>query len=170
MSETCWANKKWNNIASDIKLVLHSSTITMMHGPIYIRFSTRSMFSWHAVNKMTLLNNYGATQIKIQGKKILSMFSIHEISEFISSFKTKTRYICAIFQCNLVINTWAFIFKKARTYFKANGVVVCLYRGGHSQFSIPFMYNVNILWTKKGNIRKYTTFCGGINEDGERKS
>jgi len=29
---------------------------------------------------------------------------------------------------------------------------------------------VNILWTKKGNIGKYTTFCGGINEDGERKS
>jgi len=22
----------------------------------------------------------------------------------------------------------------------------------------------------KGNIRKYMTFCGGINEDGERKS
>ena len=32
------------------------------------------------------------------------------------------------------------------------------------------MYNVNILWTKKGNIREYETFCGGINEDGERKS
>jgi len=32
------------------------------------------------------------------------------------------------------------------------------------------MYNVNILWTKKGNIRRYMTFCGGINEDGERKS
>ena len=30
--------------------------------------------------------------------------------------------------------------------------------------------NVNILKTKKGNIRKYKTFCGGINEDGERKS
>jgi hypothetical protein len=28
---------------------------------------------------------------------------------------------------------------------------------------------VNILLTKKGNIRKYTTFCGGINEDAERK-
>ena len=26
------------NIASDIKLVFHSSTITMMHGPINIRF------------------------------------------------------------------------------------------------------------------------------------
>ena len=31
------------------------------------------------------------------------------------------------------------------------------------------MWNVIILWTKKGNIMKYTTFCGGINEDGERK-
>ena len=39
MSETCWAHKKWNKIASDIKLVLYSSTITMMHGPIYIRFT-----------------------------------------------------------------------------------------------------------------------------------
>ena len=37
MSETCWACKKWNKIASDIKLVLYSSTITMMHGPINIR-------------------------------------------------------------------------------------------------------------------------------------
>ena len=38
MSETCWALNKWNKIASDIKLVFHSSTITMMHGPINIRF------------------------------------------------------------------------------------------------------------------------------------
>jgi len=37
-SETCWAHKKWNKIASDIKLVFYSSTITMMHGPISIRF------------------------------------------------------------------------------------------------------------------------------------
>ena len=39
MSETCWAHKKWNKIASDIKMVFHSSTITMMHGPINIRFT-----------------------------------------------------------------------------------------------------------------------------------
>ena len=38
MSETCWAHKKWNKIASDIKLVFYSSTITMMHGPISIKF------------------------------------------------------------------------------------------------------------------------------------
>jgi len=36
MSETCWAHKKWNKISSDMKLVFHSSTITMMHGPINI--------------------------------------------------------------------------------------------------------------------------------------
>jgi len=38
MSETCWAHKKWNKIASDIKLVFYSSNITMMHGPINIRY------------------------------------------------------------------------------------------------------------------------------------
>ena len=37
MSETCWAHKKWNKIASDIMLVFYSSTITMTHGPINIR-------------------------------------------------------------------------------------------------------------------------------------
>ena len=39
MSKTCWAHKKWNKIASDNKLVLYSSTITMMHGPINKRFT-----------------------------------------------------------------------------------------------------------------------------------
>ena len=42
MSETCRAHNKWNKIASDIKLVFHSSTIAMMHGPINIRYE--SMF------------------------------------------------------------------------------------------------------------------------------
>ena len=39
MSETCWVHKKWNKIASDTKLVFYSSTITMMHGPINIRYT-----------------------------------------------------------------------------------------------------------------------------------
>ena len=38
ISEICWVHKKWNKIASDIKLVFYSSTITMMHGPINIWF------------------------------------------------------------------------------------------------------------------------------------
>jgi len=37
LSETCWSHKKWNKIASDIKLVFDSSTITLMYGPISIR-------------------------------------------------------------------------------------------------------------------------------------
>ena len=37
MSEKCWAHNKWNKTESDIKLVFHSSTIAMMHGPINIR-------------------------------------------------------------------------------------------------------------------------------------
>ena len=40
ISETCWAHKKWNKIASDIKLVFYSSIITMMHGPINTRLFT----------------------------------------------------------------------------------------------------------------------------------
>ena len=39
MSETCWAHKKLNKIASDIKLVFYSSAITVMHGPINIRIT-----------------------------------------------------------------------------------------------------------------------------------
>jgi hypothetical protein len=46
MSETCWAHKKENKIASDIKLVFHSSTITMMHGPINIK-----RLIWFCVSK-----------------------------------------------------------------------------------------------------------------------
>ena len=37
LSETCSAHMKRNKIASDIKLVFYSSTITMMHGPVNIR-------------------------------------------------------------------------------------------------------------------------------------
>jgi len=40
MPETCWAHKKWNKMASDIKLVFYSLTITMMQqGPINVRFT-----------------------------------------------------------------------------------------------------------------------------------
>ena len=54
MSETCWAHKKWNKIASDIKLVFYSSTNTMMRGPINIR--------WKFYNTYVL--SYRTIQIK----------------------------------------------------------------------------------------------------------
>ena len=34
MSETCWALNKWNKIASDIKLVFHSSKLTLYLSPL----------------------------------------------------------------------------------------------------------------------------------------
>ena len=40
MSETCWAHKKWNKIASENKLVFHSSTI---HTFIYARHLEQSL-------------------------------------------------------------------------------------------------------------------------------
>jgi len=52
MSETCWAHKKWNKIASDIKLIFYSSAITMMHGPINIRnFRYSWNFCWLNMNQ-----------------------------------------------------------------------------------------------------------------------
>ena len=36
MSETCWAHKKWNKIASDIKLVFYSSTMSVHIQPLSV--------------------------------------------------------------------------------------------------------------------------------------
>ena len=48
MSETCWVHNKWNKMASDIKSVFHSSTITrtMMHGAINIRSCISVQYLW----------------------------------------------------------------------------------------------------------------------------
>jgi len=45
---------RWNKIASDIKLVFYSSTITMMHGPINIRFNILLTF-YYIFNKFYAL-------------------------------------------------------------------------------------------------------------------
>jgi len=45
MSEACWAHKKWNKIASDIKLVFYSSAVTMMHGRINVSYPSSWGFS-----------------------------------------------------------------------------------------------------------------------------
>ena len=37
MSEICWAHKKWNKVASDIKLVFHSSTVLKLWVPTKAR-------------------------------------------------------------------------------------------------------------------------------------
>ena len=59
MSETCWAHKKWKKTASDIKLVFHSSTITMTHGPINVRLTEHVLCN---VNFITLNNDTVITE------------------------------------------------------------------------------------------------------------
>ena len=44
MSETCWAHKKWNKIASDIKLVFHSSTTSECFYRLYFSYNIIVMF------------------------------------------------------------------------------------------------------------------------------
>ena len=65
MSETCWAHKKWNKIASDIKLVFYSSAITMLHGPINIRFTHTQFVQipslFHCSNDCTNASQYYVT-------------------------------------------------------------------------------------------------------------
>ena len=50
MSETCWAHKKWNKTASDIKLVFHSSTIKtylrLKNMYLYVNLKLPSSKSW----------------------------------------------------------------------------------------------------------------------------
>jgi hypothetical protein len=55
MFKTWWAHKKWNKIASDIKLVFHSSTIVMMHGPINIIFTMLSSVIYRGYLKLSVL-------------------------------------------------------------------------------------------------------------------
>ena len=43
MSETCWAHKKWNKIASDIKLVFYSSTKTL--NSVKMKYIVRDFYS-----------------------------------------------------------------------------------------------------------------------------
>jgi len=38
MSETCWAPKKWNKIANDIKLVFYSSTVYCLIRTVWVSF------------------------------------------------------------------------------------------------------------------------------------
>ena len=43
MSETCWAHRKWNKIASDVKLVFHSSIDSFFPPPLKVREGPKIM-------------------------------------------------------------------------------------------------------------------------------
>jgi len=85
MSETCWAHKKWNKISSDIKLVFHSSTITMMHGPINVKCYTYFKYSiylvqtavyCHTAHHTELITICSCTQQLTHNKNLKKKFAV----------------------------------------------------------------------------------------------
>jgi len=79
MSETCWAHNKWNKIASDIKLVFYSSTITMMHGPINISLCKDCYQVRHprCVNRIT-------SRVKCSQTQLLAFMLLRGVSTYLS--------------------------------------------------------------------------------------
>jgi len=77
MSETCWAHKKWNKIASDIKLVFYYSTIDC----------TRMSCCWSFIAKFSshlVLCNVCTTKLAVK-------WMLEEISSSLSScFKSES--------------------------------------------------------------------------------
>ena len=59
MSETCWAHKKWNKIASDITLVFHSSTVLAMSEFLHETFRTFKNSRWKWVNFISFVQPKG---------------------------------------------------------------------------------------------------------------
>jgi len=46
LSETCWAHKKWNKIASDIKLVFYSVTTHFVNNNISVNVTKNTLISY----------------------------------------------------------------------------------------------------------------------------
>ena len=73
MSETCWAHKKWNKIASDIKLVFHSSTnifISSAHSASLNCEEHVYIHTYLAVYRLCM--NYRCYQITLRVKHIFT--------------------------------------------------------------------------------------------------
>ena len=84
MTETCWAHKRRNKIASDIKLVFYSSTITMMHGPINITLCQILTTIWICIFFLRVVLVYLLYELYMQndvtvGRKCLIMERINLI-------------------------------------------------------------------------------------------
>jgi len=73
MSETCWVIKKGNKIASGIKFVFYSSTITMMHGPINIMLKNILYRYWiHPEKDLRITSiNSSPQHVVIYNRKLL---------------------------------------------------------------------------------------------------
>jgi len=106
MSETCWAHKKWNKLASDIKLVFYSSTITMTHGPINIRCRVSLQ------NKINL--RHWCIWLVLLWKFLLQLSSVQCC---ISDFSSYISYSRARFLYRLFQSYWFYLFRTIDLFF-----------------------------------------------------
>jgi len=70
MSETCWAHKKWNNIASDIKLVFYSSSV--LH--VWKRFRLNAILQIYTKNYLPLKSPLITTRLHEVRLKVYKCF------------------------------------------------------------------------------------------------
>ena len=91
--ETCWAHKKHNKIISGIKLIFYSSVITMMHGPMDIRFSSK--YAPTGVSQYSCVTRTAVVRFSIAtGSELFPLFplpcQIHVCRDFITFFLLAT--------------------------------------------------------------------------------
>ena len=68
MSETCWAHNKWNKIASGIKLVIHSSTVTnsvWLRSDAALKWNKPDFMFVRQSQEQSALNNFFFTKFEI---------------------------------------------------------------------------------------------------------
>ena len=85
MSETCWAHKKWNNIASDIKLVFYSSTYIVV-----CKIEISFLYSWVKRDQLDatcfIITLFSAQHVSDVNTSILrSLWQIRWVSSWVVS-------------------------------------------------------------------------------------
>ena len=92
MSETCWAHKKWNKIASDIKLVFHSSTISARSCNICTYYIMLHSRTWLGKLIVSHLENYcafyGTQRLIIMFTVCTNCLSWARLIQFTPSYST----------------------------------------------------------------------------------
>jgi len=114
MSATCWAHKKWNKIASDIKLVFDSSTITMMHGSINISDTSLILYADvhdshnddpHYLNASQLAWGHFAKPVSCSACRVtLQINEWHRVEQIPLTAEAKTRLHEGVtYSCNIIV-------------------------------------------------------------------
>ena len=81
MSETCWVHKKWNKIASDIKLVFYSSNVTLFIVVRNRQMPSQSCSSHQSDNGRGCVKNQYIKELTTEIRKLKKNWSDPSLSE-----------------------------------------------------------------------------------------